>query len=69
MPVIVRVVLYDGRLNFLDTTVIFENIQLNLENFRKPTATDCMTNYSGYLVIAPLDIAPMTSYCPLFGHI
>ena len=25
--------------------------------------------YSGYLVIAPLEIAPMTSYCPLFGHI
>ena len=35
----------NNKLNFLDTTVILDNNQLNLEHFRKPTATDCMTNY------------------------
>ena len=35
----------NNRLNFLDTTVVISNNSLNLENFRKPTATDCMTNY------------------------
>ena len=32
-------------LNFLDTTVILNNNNFNLENFRKPTATDCLVNY------------------------
>jgi hypothetical protein len=35
----------DNRLNFLDTTLIITNNDLNLEHFRKPSATDCMTNY------------------------
>ena len=35
----------NNRLNFLDTTVVISNNSLNLEHFRKPTATDCMTNY------------------------
>jgi hypothetical protein len=34
----------DSRLNFLDTTIISNNSQLNLEHYRKPTATDCMIN-------------------------
>ena len=35
----------ESRLNFLDTTIISKNRQLNLEDYRKPTATDCMINY------------------------
>jgi hypothetical protein len=35
----------NNRFNFLDTTVVINNNNLNLEHFRKPTATDCMTNY------------------------
>ena len=35
----------DNKLNFLDTTLIINNNNLHLEHFRKPTATDCMTNY------------------------
>ena len=35
----------NNRLNFIDTTVVISNNSLNLEHFRKPTATDCMTNY------------------------
>ena len=35
----------DNRLNFLDTSLIITNNELNLEHFRKPSATDCMTNY------------------------
>jgi hypothetical protein len=35
----------DNRFNFLDTTLIITNNELNLEHFRKPSAMDCMTNY------------------------
>jgi hypothetical protein len=35
----------NNTLNFLDTTVIINNNNLNLEHFRKPTATDCLVNY------------------------
>ena len=35
----------NNRLNFLDTTVVIFGNTLNFEHFRKPTATDCMTNY------------------------
>ena len=34
----------DG-LNFLDTTVIFEDNQLNLRQFRKPNSSDCLVNF------------------------
>ena len=35
----------NSRLNFLDTTIIMQDNTLNLEHYRKPTATDCMINY------------------------
>jgi hypothetical protein len=35
----------DDKLNFLDTTLIINHNNLHLEHFRKPTATDCITNY------------------------
>ena len=35
----------DSCFNFLDTTIISKNRQLNLEDYRKPTATDCMINH------------------------
>ena len=35
----------ENKLNFLDTTIVISQNDLNLEHFRKPTATDCMTNY------------------------
>ena len=35
----------NSRLNFLDTTVVIKNKTLNLEHYRKPTATDCLINY------------------------
>jgi hypothetical protein len=35
----------DNIIDFLDTTVIINNNNLNLEHFRKPTATDCLVNY------------------------
>ena len=37
--------LLENKLNFLDTTIVISQNDLNLEHFRKPTATDCMTNY------------------------
>ena len=35
----------ENKLNFLDTTVNFENDQLFLTQFRKPEASDCLINF------------------------
>ena len=35
----------NGRLNFLDTTIILETGSLHLEQFRKPAASDCVVNF------------------------
>ena len=35
----------EDRSDFLDTTVIFENNELNLRQFRKPSSSNCMANF------------------------
>jgi hypothetical protein len=35
----------NSRLNFLDTTVVINNNQINLEDYRKPSTTDCLINF------------------------
>ena len=35
----------ENKLNFLDTTVFLENEDLHLEFYRKPSASNCLTNY------------------------
>ena len=35
----------DSCLNFLDATILINNNKLNLEHYRKPSATDCLINY------------------------
>ena len=35
----------NNRLNFLDTTLVINRNTLHLEHFRKPTTTDCLTNF------------------------
>ena len=35
----------NSKLTFLDTSVVLNNNKIHLEMFRKPTASDCITNY------------------------
>ena len=35
----------EGKLNFLDTTITFENNQIILKQYRKPEASDCLINF------------------------
>ena len=39
----------DSKLTFLDTSIVQNNDEIHLEQFRKLTASDCIVNYKNWI--------------------